>query len=165
MTPRIEILLEKKLIGKSLKMSVSNDRTYELWHSFMPHRKEIKNNLSTDLFNVKVFDLSYDFQHFDPGAEYEKWAAMEVSDFKTIPENMEAFILKGGLYAVFIHKGSADTGPQTFGYIFGTWLPNSEYEMDSRPHFDLLGEKYKKDDPDSEEEIWVPIKPKKAVLV
>jgi AraC family transcriptional regulator len=161
MTPRIEILLEKKLIGKSLKMSVSNDRTYELWHSFMPHRKEIKNNLSTDLFNVKVFDLSYDFQHFDPGAEYEKWAAMEVSDFKTIPENMEAFILKGGLYAVFINKGSADSGPQTFGYIFGTWLPNSEYEMDSRPHFDILGEKYKKDDPDSEEEIWVPIKPKK----
>ena len=162
MIPRIEILPEKKLIGKRLKMSMSNDRTYELWHSFMPLRKEIKNNLSTDLFNVKVFEASYDFKNFNPDAEFVKWAAMEVPDFNMIPEKMEAFTLKSGLYAVFIHKGGANTGPRTFGYIFGTWLPYSEYEMDFRPHFDLLGEKYKKDDPESEEEIWVPIKPKNS---
>lgn len=158
MTPRIEMLSDKKLIGKRLKMSLTNDRTYELWHSFMPHRKEIKDNLSTDLFNLKVYDPAYNFRHFNLDAEFEKWAAMEVSDFDTIPENMEGFTLPGGLYAVFTHKGGAERGPQTFGYIFFTWLPNSEYEMDLRPHFDLLGEKYKKDDPDSEEEIWVPIK-------
>jgi AraC family transcriptional regulator len=160
MTPRIEILPEKKLIGKRLKMSLSNDRTYELWHSFMPRRKEIKNNLLADLFNVKVFDPAYDFQRFKPDAEFEKWAAMEVADFKMIPENMESFVLPEGLYAVFIHKGGPATAPQTFGYIFGTWLPDSEYIMDVRPHFDLLGERYKKDDPDSEEEIWVPIRMK-----
>lgn len=162
MTPRIEILTEKKLIGKRLKMSLTNDRTYDLWHGFMPHRKEIKNNLSNDLFNLKVFDPSYDFQHFNPDAEFEKWAAMEVSDFENIPENMEPFVLNEGLYAVFIHKGPASEGAATFGYIFGTWLPNSEYKIDLRPHFDLLGEKYKKDDPDSEEDIWVPIKLKES---
>jgi len=41
---------------------------------------------------------------------------------------------------------------------FGTWLPNSEYALDNRPHCDILGKKYKNDDPSSEEEIWVPIK-------
>jgi len=160
MTPRFELLAEKKLIGKRLRMSVSNDRTYELWHSFMPRRKEIKNSLSTDLFNLKVFGPSYDFKNFNPDAEYEKWAAMEVSDFEHIPENMEPYTLKGGLYAVFIHKGDESTGAKTFGYIYGTWLPDSKYEMDIREHFDLLGDKYKKDNPESEEEIWVPIKPK-----
>jgi AraC family transcriptional regulator len=161
MTPGFEMLSEKKLIGKRLTMSISNDRTYELWHSFMPHRKEIRNTLSADLFNVKVFDPGYDFQHFNPDAEFEKWAAVEVTEFNAIPENMEPFTLQGGLYAVFTHKGGPEGGPQTFGYIYGTWLPNSEYEMDFRPHFDFLGEKYKKDNPDSEEEIWVPVKLKK----
>jgi AraC family transcriptional regulator len=162
MTPRIEMLYEKKLIGKRLRMSFTNDRTHELWHSFMSHKKEIKNNLSSDLFNVKVYDLQYDFQHYNPDAEFEKWAAMEVSDLNSIPENMEPFSLQGGLYAVFIHKGTAERGAQTFGYIFGNWLPNSEYDIDHRPHFDLLGEKYKNNDPDSEEEIWVPVRLRKA---
>ncbi|MEP7234441.1 MAG: GyrI-like domain-containing protein, partial [Ignavibacteriota bacterium] len=50
-------------------------------------------------------------------------------------------------------------GP-TFQYILRTWVPNSNYELDDRPHFEILGEKYKKDDPSSEEEIWIPIKPR-----
>jgi AraC family transcriptional regulator len=39
-------------------------------------------------------------------------------------------------------------------------LPNSAYELDDREHFELLGEKYKNNDPNSEEEIWIPIRPK-----
>jgi AraC family transcriptional regulator len=60
-----------------------------------------------------------------------------------------------------LHKGAASDGPKTFQYIFGTWLPDSEYLIDNRPHFEILGEKYKNEDPTSEEEIWIPIKPKK----
>lgn len=44
-------------------------------------------------------------------------------------------------------------------YIYGSWLPNStEYARDNRPHFEILGEKYKNNDPESEEEIWIPVK-------
>ncbi|MFT5513068.1 MAG: AraC family transcriptional regulator, partial [Bacteroidia bacterium] len=50
--------------------------------------------------------------------------------------------------------------PKTFGYIFGEWIPNSIYDIDSRPHFEILGDKYKNDHPNSEEEIWIPIKEK-----
>ena len=35
---------------------------------------------------------------------------------------------------------------------------HSEYEFDNRPQFEILGEKYKNNAPDSEEEIWIPIK-------
>jgi AraC family transcriptional regulator len=34
--------------------------------------------------------------------------------------------------------------------------------MDGRPYFALMGEKYKGEQPDSEEEFWVPVKPKSA---
>jgi len=158
--PRIEILPEKKLVGLHMKMKLSDNKTGELWRNFMQRRKEIKNNLTNELFSMQVYDQSLDFEKFNLDTIFEKWAAIEVPNFDAIPIDMESFILIGGLYAVFIHKGSASTGPKTFQYIFGAWLPKSKYNLDKRPHFEILGEKYKNDDPDSEEEVWIPIKPK-----
>jgi AraC family transcriptional regulator len=160
MGPRFEILSEKKLVGKRMKMSLSDDKTGELWKSFMQRRKEIKNNLTTGLFSMQVYDKSLNFEHYNQDTVFEKWAAVEVSDFNNVPTDMEPFTLISGLYAVFLHRGAAKTGPDTFAYIFKTWLPNSEYSLDTRPHFEILGEKYKNEDPDSEEDIWIPIKRK-----
>jgi AraC family transcriptional regulator len=156
MNPRIEMLPKTKLIGKRIILSLSNNKTAELWKSFMPRRKEIKNNIDTDLYSMQKYDASY-FNTFNPNTEFEKWAAVAVTDFNEIPEAMEPITLVGGLYAVFVHKGDVSTASKTFEYIFGKWLPNSEYVLDDRLHFELLGEKYKNNDPDSEEEIWIPI--------
>ena len=82
---------------------------------------------------------------------------MEVSSLDFVPNEMETYSLAGGLYAVFNYKGLS-SDPQIFQYIYGTWIPNSEYELDQRPHFEVLGENYKNNDPNSEEEIWIPIK-------
>lgn len=155
MQPRIETLIEKKLIGKRMKMSLSNNKTGELWRSFMPKRREIGNNLTSEMFSMQVYDGPVDFGNLDQ--EFEKWAAVEVSDFDSIPDGMETFTLKGGLYAVFPYKGSS-TDTAIFQFIFGTWLPNSNYLLDHRPHFEILGDKYKNADPNSEEDIWIPIK-------
>ena len=156
----IRILPEKKLIGKRVKMSLANNKTFELWRSFMPRRKEIRNSLTTDLFSMQVYDESFDFKKFSPATPFEKWAAIEVADFNTIPAEMEAYTLTGGLYAVFLYKGSSSDFAKPFQYIFGTWLPNSDYTLDNREHFEILGEKYKNNDPASEEEIWIPVKKK-----
>ena len=157
MQPRMETLIEKKLIGKRMTMSLSNNKTGELWRSFMPRRREIGNKLNSEMFSMQVYDRPVDFGNLDQ--EFEKWAAVEVSDFDAIPDGMETFTLKGGLYAVFQYKGSS-TDNTIFQFIFGTWLPNSDYLLDNRPHFEILGEKYKNADPNSEEDIWIPIKPK-----
>ncbi len=162
MEPRIETLSARKLVGKRLSMSINNNATQQLWQSFMPERRHIKNNLSTDLFCIQEYDKSLDFKNFTPDTEFIKWAAAEVSDFSEIPSGMESFTLPTGLYAVFIYKGSASDFEETFRYIFCQWLPQSEYEPDQRPHFEILGSKYKNNDPDSEEELWIPIKKKKT---
>ena len=140
-----------------MKMSLTDNKTAELWHSFMTGWKATGNNPGPELFSVQFYDSLY-FCNFYPDREFVKWASVELKDFDRIPEGMESFILPGGLYAVFIHKGAAATGPATFHYIFGTWLPASDYILDDRPHFEILGEKYKNDDPSSEEEIWIPVK-------
>jgi AraC family transcriptional regulator len=156
--PRIETLTEKKLIGKKLTMSWANPTIAELWQSFMPRRREIKNNVTNDLISMVIYQSSH-FVDFKITNEFEKWAAVEVSDFNHVPSGLETFTLGGGLYAVFHYKGSSDDG-SIFQYIFGAWLPNSNYVLDNRPHLEILGEKYENNDPNSEEEIWIPIKKK-----
>jgi len=161
--PRIEVLPEKKLLGFSMSMSLANNKTAALWQSFMPQRKLIKNAVGTDLISMQVYDNPLYFSNFSPQTEFTKWAAVEVSDHAEVPDNLAPYTLQGGLYAVFIHKGPPAEFPKTFQYIFGEWLPNSQYELDQREHFELLGEKYKNNDPASEEEVWVPVKPAKNV--
>lgn len=141
-------------------MTFAEDQTFVLWSSFMPERRQIANAVNNELFSMQVYPTDFDFEAFDPDARFEKWAAAEVNDFDQVPENMEPFTLPGGLYAVFVHKGPASDGPKTFGYIFRIWLPASEFVLDTRPHFEILGDKYKNNAPDSEEEIWIPIRPR-----
>lgn len=157
---RLETIPEKKLIGKRLSMTLARDKTGELWRSFMPRRREIQNNLTTELISMQVYNPAFTFNSFNADTPFEKWATVEVTDFKAVPAEMETYTLPGGLYAVFLHKGAASTGAKTFEYIFKTWLPEYGYVVDNRPHFELLGEKYKNEDPNSEEEIWIPIKRK-----
>lgn len=156
LAPRIEQLKEKKLIGIHLTMSLADNKTGLLWKSFMPRRNEPVNRLSQDFISLQHYSPDH-FAAFSLANTFEKWACVEVSDFNTIPEGMEALTLNEGLYAVFTHKG-ASNDHRIFDAIFGSWLPQSGYELDHRPHFEVLGEKYKNNDPDSEEEIWIPIK-------
>jgi AraC family transcriptional regulator len=158
MKSRIELLPEKKLVGMHLSMSFADNKTGELWRSFMPHRNKIQHPVSADLFSMQVFPVTFNFGNINPHEKFEKWAAIEVVDFSNVPEGMETFLLPQGLYAVFLHKGAAQTAQQTFQFIFGIWLPASGYSIDARPHFEILGEKYKNNDPESEEEIWIPVK-------
>jgi AraC family transcriptional regulator len=159
MNPRIETIQEKKLVGKKLTMSYANYRIGELWSSFMPRRKEITNNLSNELVSLVLYNSNH-FNDFNPTNEFERWAAVEVEDFANVPAEMETFVLSSGLYAVFHYIGSTDGIASFYQNIFTVWLPNSEYELDYRPHFEILGEKYKNNDQLSEEDIFIPIKPR-----
>jgi AraC family transcriptional regulator len=157
MTPRLETLKEKKLLGKNTLISFANNTTVALWKSFMPRRNEINNRISEAYYSLEVFPEKF-FDHFDPRAEFEKWACVEVSDHGFIPEGMKTLTVPSGLYVVFIHKGLPSEGERTYNYIFREWIPASIYAVDRRPHFAVMGEKYKQDSPDSEEEIWIPVK-------
>lgn len=158
MNPRIEQLEEKKLIGHVIKMSLANNKTDQLWAQFAPRIKEIKNRASEDKISMQIYPPLF-YEQFNPNVEFEKWAIVEVKDFEKIPNGMNSFILKKGIYAVFYYKGlSSDNS--IFQYIFSEWLPNSKYVVDDRPHFEVLGLNYKNNNPNSEEEIWIPIREK-----
>jgi len=158
MQPRIETINDKKLIGQRLKMSFADYRISELWGRFGSKRKEVTNNLNDDLISLVVYQPTH-FIDFKPTNEFERWATVEVANYNYVPPEMETFDLQGGLYAIFNYKG-LNTDNSIFQYILGTWLPNSDFKLDNRPHFEILGEKYRNNDPESEEEIYIPIKKK-----
>ena len=161
MEPRIVELQPKKLIGLHLKMSLAQNRTKELWQGFGPRRKEITNNIGPGAYSLQVYEAGSSMSSFNYNTEFEKWAVVEVEDFDSVPDGMDTYTLEGGLYAVFIHKGPVTTFHKTSAFIHTAWFPNSEYVRDERESFEYLDERYLGPmHPDSEEEVWVPIRPK-----
>ncbi|WP_395626330.1 GyrI-like domain-containing protein [Daejeonella sp.] len=159
MSPIIEFINEKKLVGKRMTMSYADYKVGELWANFMPRRKEITNKLTNDLISLVLYSSTH-FVDFKATNEFERWATVEVASFDNVPDVMETFILSSGLYAVFHYTGLSTSISSFYQNIFTVWLPNSDYNLDSRAHFEVLGEKYKNNDPSSEEDIWIPIKAK-----
>ena len=157
--PEILVCSEKKLVGMRISTSMAEDNTVAMWQQFMPRRKEVTNTVAPLFYSIQVFNGGLNVDEFTPKTIFEKWAAVEVSDFETIPEGMHAFLLPAGLYAVFIYKGVSSAFYEAAQYIYGRWLPESVYMLDDRPHFDVMGEKYLgPNNPESEEEIWIPVK-------
>ena len=117
MTPRIETLNEKKLVGKRMTMSYADYRIGQLWGSFMPRRKEITNNVDNDLISLVVYKPTH-FADFKPTNEFERWATVEVASFDNVPNEMETYTLPAGLYAIFLYKGTSTDIASFYQNIF-----------------------------------------------
>ncbi len=152
--PEFLEIMPKKLVGINLEMSLAENKTQKLWQTFMSRLSEVKNRVGGDFFSLQVFPENH-FRNFNPTNKFTKWALAEVSGFDNVPNGMEPFELVGGKYAVFHHKGM---DMSIFQYIYGEWIHQSGYSLDNRPHFEVLGEKYKNGSPDSEEDIYIPIR-------
>jgi len=153
--PKIISIKPKKLIGISKEMSLNEDKTFELWKSFMPIRNKVENRVSSDLISLQVYDSTPSVVNME--AIFTKWAVVEVDSFDALPNDMKTLEIDGGLYAIFHYKG-LNTDKKIFIDIYLDWLPESIYALDNRPHFQVLGPKYKNNDPNSEEDIYIPIK-------
>lgn len=150
----------KKLVGKSLEMSFTENRTGDLWRSFAPMIKEIPSRAGTDRVSLQIYPNEF---MQDPTLKFTKWALVEVSNYSSELNELEQFNFTGGLYAVFNYKGNVIQASIFFKKIFAECIPASVYELDnSRPHFEILPiGKYDPMDENSEEDIYIPIKLKK----
>lgn len=159
MHPEIRTIAEKKLAGLYITMTLAQNRTAELWQQFMPRRNEIVTAVTDELISMQVYDAAVaKAGYMTPQSVHQRWAAKEVTDFTPVPGGMETFVLPGGLYAVFTYRGTPQQAAPFFRNIFMEWLPASDYVLDDRPHFEVLGPKYKHNDPDSEEEVYIPVR-------
>jgi len=159
MEVKIIELQSKRLIGKRIITTMAEDQTTLLWKSFKTLLKPIPSKKENGFYSVQKFDTDSSFDQFTPFTKFEKWAAVEVEEnVGIIPLGLEPLLLNGGKYAVFNHKGKASDFQKTLQYIFGQWLPQSNYKLDHRPHFEVMAPDYDPNDPNAEEEVWIPVK-------
>lgn len=170
MENRIEKLEPTTILGKSLEMSLAQDKTQALWQSFGPFVKNIENRKDRNFISLQKFNSVFDPKNFDPNTRFTKWAgvALNKSNEERRTEETHAgrlpglshYEIQGGMYAVFTHVGPASEFRRSLEFIFGEWFPKNAYQVDDREHFEVLPEGYRPDDPYAQEEIWIPIRKK-----
>ena len=158
--PRIEKSKERLLVGFRTRMSIKENTTPDLWGRFMQVSKDIRNKSGTEWYSVEIYPDSY-FDTYDPAKTFEKWAAVAVEKSDSPrPSGLEELYIDEGLYAVFSYQGPASQVHLIYQYIFVDWIPASGFALDPRPHFALMGAGYKGEDPNSQEELWIPVRKK-----
>jgi len=92
-------------------------------------------------------------------------AGTGVDRVEKLPEGMVAEVIPRQTYAVFTHhlrskNLQAELQP-TLRWIWGTWLPASEYEPVPGPDFELYPPEFQPDTGKGHLEIWVPVRPRR----
>ena len=90
---------------------------------------------------------------------FEYIAGVEISKLDDLPEKYRWVEVQPQHYAVFEHKGPLDQLPQTFQYIWKTWLPQSGYQAADAPEFERYSEDFNPKLNTGVLEIWLPLKP------
>ena len=122
MTPRIELLGELKLVGLRMTMSISSNKTRELWQNFQQRRKDVPNTVGKNLYSIQLYDDQY-FKTFNPHSTFEKLAAIEVTNFNAVPPDMEAFILSLWIICSFLTQGCGCNRPGNVQLYFLNLAP------------------------------------------
>lgn len=163
LSPHIETIIKKYLVGLSCEMSLIENKTEALFSSFMPIRKQVANKINAPIFEVLLYKAAY-FSNFNPNNTFTKWANTAMSYCNSKLESFIPLEIPSGLYAVFTFNGLVEQFYKYIEQIFTIWLPDSIYNLDQRPHFNILNDAFKKGDTHTEEVIYIPIQLKTNTL-
>jgi AraC family transcriptional regulator len=121
-----------------------------LWKKFVPYIGHIPGQIGSIEYGVVC--------NGDDSGNMVYMAAMEVSDFARLPEELSRFRIPEQRYAVFVHAGHISTIRQTWQAIFSKWLPESGFKATGGPEFERYTSAFDPKSGNGGVEIWVPIK-------
>ncbi|HSB94672.1 MAG TPA: hypothetical protein VLC28_16225, partial [Flavitalea sp.] len=87
---RVEQVPTRCFVGMSLEMSTANDRSAELWRSFMPNRRNIEHAIGENLYSLQEFSRLPDFSIAVSEEFYTNWALKEVIKNSNVPLGMKS---------------------------------------------------------------------------
>ena len=152
----------RHFIGFETKMHshLDEDKDYlqlapQMWMAFDQRRKEISNRVKGKSFG---FAISEEGNMLEDTLTY--FASVEVSCLDQIPAGMKALTLKPRLYAMFENVGHPHKSHLTIDYIYGVWLPNSDFVRDEGHDYEVFGQDYVLSNPESASTYCLPIKSK-----
>ncbi len=152
MEPEIITRPEMKVVGTTHKYQEDDLNIEMLWFDFQHKVNQVRNRIGNDAFGI------YE-EYFETGDSigFSYICSVEVSDFDSVPEGMISRIIPQQMYAVFRHNGPLSLLPETLKYIWGSWLPKSNYEYDEKPDFELYSPGVQPEDPDHILFLHIPV--------
>ncbi|KJH75531.1 GyrI-like domain-containing protein [Pseudomonas sp. ES3-33] len=123
----------------------------DLWEKFIPEIGNIPGQKGEVTYGICC--------NPDGKGGFEYIAGVEISKLDDLPEKYRWVEVQPQQYAVFEHKGSLDRLPQTFQYIWKTWLPGSGREAADAPEFERYSADFNPTLNTGSLEIWLPLKP------
>ena len=151
MFTRFETLSPKKLTGHYVQNpDFSPEETSSLWRGFRAKLKELNFPEGEELFSVQLHENG------NSGRILQRWAAART---ELLSGEMESLEIKDGLYAVFLYRGGMAGFESFLINAFVKTIPSFGLGIDNRPHFQVLGKGFDPFSEESEEEVWIPVKP------
>ena len=145
---------EASLCGYTTETSLLQDQTAMLFRQLMIWRKDSQEYREQPVYDIKIYPQDY-FSAFNPSRSFKKWAAVQqITDIT--PAGQRQFTLTGGAYLCFTSDDRVSA--QFFQELYSSWLPQSQYELDDRPHFDKIWPDPAQRGSVLKEEIYIPVK-------
>ncbi|MCF8369638.1 MAG: AraC family transcriptional regulator [Bacteroidales bacterium] len=153
--PKFKELKDKKVIYINSKGDYSGRGTEIAWEKVCAFAEKNK------LFGWKTEFIG--ISHDDPNvtdAERLRYDACVTVTKEVKPEgDVGVKTIKGGRYAMFLHKGPYTNFQKTYDFIYGIWLPESKKELRDAPCFEKYLNTPEKTKPENlKTEIYIPLK-------
>ncbi|HLD89904.1 MAG TPA: AraC family transcriptional regulator [Patescibacteria group bacterium] len=159
MKPKIIEKDEMKLVGIGVQFigvfseGGKDDKVIpQLWGRFKTRISEIKNRV--EAHRIGIVDCYPTDSEYESDDNLVYFACVEVNSFCEIPKGMRAMIIPKSKFASFTHNGEPNDIDRTLKYIYGSWLPKSDYKRANGPDFEVLSKDYPKN---GEYDYWLPI--------
>ncbi|WHI50911.1 GyrI-like domain-containing protein [Microbulbifer sp. MLAF003] len=153
MEPQIISRPAMQLVGIAQEYDHENLSLPKLWSAFRPYRDKIPNRINDESFGIYEC-----YEEAGDEIQFKYVCCAPVADLTQVPEGMVARELPEQLYAKFVHRGSITTLEQTLKYIWGSWLPKSNYDYIEKPDFELYPPRYQVASPTAEMYLHIPVK-------
>ena len=109
-----------------------------LWQEFLAHVAEVKQVIAGNMYGIIK-------QTPENSDQLEYYAAVQVSEFATIPNGMTPLELPAATYAKFRHDGHFDSLNNSVNYIYSSWLFESGARHNYGADLEIYGEEYMPD--------------------
>jgi AraC family transcriptional regulator len=155
MEPRITDREAFTVVGLPLK--VRRTTTHEisaLWDRLIARAREIPGRVEG-----AAYGLLYNFDKRE--GDFDYLAGVGVGAKAEVPDGMTRIEVGAQTYAVFTHRIEnpvlSQDLPRTFNYIYGTWLPNSDYVAAEGPEFEYYDSRFDPATNGGEVDLYIPV--------
>lgn len=152
MEPEIVEQPAMKIVGIATQYDDGDLSLPKLWSAFRPYRDSIPNRVGSDFFGIYEC-----YEEDDDNTRFVYICSAQVENFDDVPDGLITRELDAQTYARFTHTGPIARLEDTLRYIWGSWLPKSDYQYANKPDFELLPAGFNDADPNNKIYLNIPV--------